>query len=146
MSYPLAKRLEEWRREDREMNDDPRPGEWQHCWHKSINEDGIFNDCGRRAAIMIHLEKRKPMNEEISFAVEEFEAACDLAIERIGGVNAYNILAQRRERADIISKLQPKEKYAQAHKPPVPAYSAGTDQEEEEHVEAIKALNKSLMG
>ena len=95
----------------------------------------------------------KSVNGDITFAVEEFEAACDEAIARLGGTNAYNLLQQRRERAEMIAKREMQEKSPGeklftrgADKPPVPAYSAGTDQEEEEHVEAIKTLNKSLMG
>lgn len=92
------------------MNYDPQPGEWKCCYHTSIDkETGICRDCGARAAIKLE----DPPVKDISFAVEEFEAACDLAIERIGGPNAYNILGQRRERADIISKLQPKKQYGE---------------------------------
>jgi len=91
----------------------PQPGEWKCCYHPSIDQQtGICNDCGKRAAIMIHLEKREPVNGDISFAVEEFETACDLAIERLGGANVYNILTQRRERWDIIQKLKLQENVA----------------------------------
>jgi hypothetical protein len=103
MSYPLAKRLEEWRREDREMNDEPQPGEWKTCYHKSIGALGICRDCGQRAAIKLEeLEKREPMNGQITLAVEAFESACDAAIEAIGGGAAGTIFMQRRARFDLI--------------------------------------------
>jgi hypothetical protein len=89
----------------------PQPGEWKCCYHPSIDQEtGICNDCGKRAAIMIHLEKREPVNGQITFAIEEFETACDAAIAAIGGGHATTILNQRRERNRIIVERNSMEK------------------------------------
>lgn len=80
------------------------------CRHINVTEEGYCTECGVLARVRFPLEKRKPMSSEISYAVETFEEACDEAIAKIGEENAYRILCQRKERAQIILRMAPKEK------------------------------------
>jgi hypothetical protein len=89
---------------------DPRPGEWKICYHKSIGPLGICRDCGQRAAIKLEELENQPVEKDTSFAVEEFETACDAAIAAIGAGNANTILNQRRERNRIIIERNTMEK------------------------------------
>lgn len=136
---------------------DPRPGEWKCCYHLSVDEHGICRDCGKRARIFL---EEKPVNGDITFAIEEFETACDTAITAIGEDAAYKILMQRRERFNLILKLAPKDKnsWEQVRGVSDPERQARLDatardarqhmeeeqdKREDEHVAMIKAMNKA---
>jgi hypothetical protein len=149
---------------------EPQPGEWKCCYHPSIDQQtGICNDCGKRAAIMIHLEKREPMEKDTSLAVEEFESACDAAIGAIGAGNANTILNQRRERNRIIVERNTMEKALYSNQAGMAGQLASYDSQvralsqqeatardakerlkeenaaaEAAHIEGIKALNRDF--
>jgi hypothetical protein len=138
------------------------------CRHINVTEEGYCTECGVLARVRFPLEKRKPMSSEISYAVETFEEACDEAIAKIGEENAYRILCQRKERAQIILRMAPKEKNVlggRYSKDPgdLPDFSRqmrGVSEQEAahakaeaerqqyaedmQHAEDIKALNKSM--
>jgi hypothetical protein len=103
------------------------------------------------------------MNGNITFAIEQFEAACDEALATLGTHHAVQIINHRIERRQIIQELAPKENHGgeklftrgidprlqnQAGMADLEAAAARQRLAEENardeaaHIEGIKALNK----